>query len=79
MNVGSYIRVNVGLQSHLGGFEHRFHERIVVLLEDKGERDLESRYANIVFEHPALYQIFPRSGVTYMTQRVNHLLWIHAN
>ena len=70
------IRIDIGAQRRFRSFDHGFEEGIVIFLEDKRERDLETRYTNIVFEHPALYQIFTCPRIAHMAQGFYDLLWI---
>ena len=77
MDLHLYIGVYIRLQRCLGSFQHRFHERVVILRKNQGERHLKTRDTDIVLQHSAFYQILPRAGITYVPQSVNNLLWIH--
>ncbi len=77
MDMYGGIGVRVCLYRHLRSLHHRFHKRVVVLLEDKRETHLQPAEADIVFEHSALYQVFSRPRIAHMAQSVYYLLWVH--
>ena len=78
MDMYGGIGINVGLHSHLGGFEYRALERIGIFVEDQRERHLQSGDAYIVLEHTCLDEVHAVTRVTDMLQRFNDLLGIHS-
>ena len=76
MNLCGDVGVDVSLQCYFRSPDDGLHERIVVLGENQGERDLKTRDTDIVLEHTTLHQVLAGTRVAHMAQGIYYLLWI---